>query len=101
MHQLQDIKGLSLPCQTRACIGVIRTKPFASDGGGQGRRREGGGSLALGKDQPPLSYTGEGTEHRQGEASRDAGWTMPSVVTVREDFTSRKASQRHVNVMLS
>ena len=52
-------------------------------------------------DQPPLSYAGEGTEHRQGEASRDAGWTMPSVVAVREDFMSRKASQRHVNVMLS
>ena len=68
---------------------------------GRGGGGRGGESLALENDQPPLSYTGEGTEHRQGEASRDAEWTMPSVVTVREDFTSRKASQRHVNVMLS
>ena len=67
---------------------------------GRGGGERGGGSLALENDQPPLSYTGEGTEHRQGEARRDAVWTMPSVVTVREEFTSRKASQRHVNVML-
>ena len=71
------------------------------EGGGGGGGGAGGSHLALEDDQPPLSYAGEGTEHRQGEASRDAGWTMPSVVAVREDFMSRKASQRHVNVMLS
>ena len=72
-------------CYQNQAICVGRWRAGEEEGGG-------GGSLALGKDQPPLSYTGEGTEHRQGEASREAEWTMPSVVTVREEFTSRKTS---------